>query len=93
VVSLRDGLLIAIVRATDDEHEQERLAFRWVRALRRGHEAAERIREQMRHVPCSCATLGEPADQDGCERCPGWARASVGHARGPAPAGEAVTAP
>jgi len=71
-VSLPDGLLIAIVRATDDEVEQERLAREWRRALRHGAEIAERIREQMRRVPCSCATPGELADDGRCSRCWGW---------------------
>jgi len=69
---LSDRLLIAIVRAINDEFEQERLAWRWVWALRRGHEIAEQIREQTRHAPCTCATPAELADDGRCERCYGW---------------------
>jgi hypothetical protein len=71
-VSLPDRLLIAIVRTTHDEAEQEHLARRWQVALRRGAELEERIREQMRRGSCSCATPGALADDGRCSRCWGW---------------------
>lgn len=71
-MTLPDGLLVAIVRSTDDEVGQEHLAREWQRGVRRGLEAAERIREQMRQARCTCATPGELAEDGRCFRCWGW---------------------
>lgn len=71
-MSLPDYLLLAIVRVTDDEAEQERLAQRWEVARRRSGLLAERIREQMARVRCSCFEPAELDDRGRCSRCWGW---------------------
>lgn len=34
--------------------------------------AAERVREQMRSAPCTCARPATPADDGRCSHCWGW---------------------
>ena len=79
-MTLPDHLLLAILRATDDAAERDRLARRWECARRRSEFLAERIREQMRHVRCSCFEPANLDDRGRCSRCWGWP-ASVGDAR------------
>ena len=69
-MTLPDYLLDAILCATDDEAEQERLAREWRRRLPEMEAAAERIRVQVRDRVCRCQLDPESITDDGrCGRC------------------------
>ena len=71
-MAVPEHILQAILRHTDDEVEQERLAREWNRLLPEMEAAGERIREQVRQSVCRCWLEPEFITEDGrCGRCYG----------------------
>jgi hypothetical protein len=70
IVVVPERLLLAILRVTDDQAEQERLAREWNRTLPEMKAAGERIREQVRNSRCRCELEPEfVTEDDRCGRC------------------------